>query len=80
MIHQQNLIAHFEPEAAIATLDRLVPGETDRQRAQETVAYIVGAVTDMEEGTLNKMNELRAALGGSALVRPDDPPAAKATP
>lgn len=62
MIHQQNLIAHFEPQAAIATLPTLLKSQSDREHAIDLVEYVVGSHADMEVSTQAMINQFRHVL------------------
>lgn len=62
LIHQQSLIAEFEPEEGLAALPLLLTTKADRVRAMEYVDYIVGAVEEMEPHTVERMAEIRAVL------------------
>jgi len=48
LIHEQSVIAEFEPEQAVIGLPHLLPDAADRAKALELVCYIVGARDDME--------------------------------
>jgi tellurite resistance protein len=78
IIHEQTLIIDFEPEAAIATLPKLLPTPQERQRALALVEEIVGDPLEMAEPTARLMRRLREMLQPPALV--DRSEASLATP
>lgn len=63
MIHEQTIVAEFEPEAGLKTLADLVPGKSDRKRAMDMVAYVVGDVAEMEPRTIELISRMRTVLG-----------------
>ena len=68
IIHEQTLIATYEPERAIATLPRLLAGEDERRLACETVQYVPGAIDEMSPRTLDLLQRFRAVLGQPPLT------------
>lgn len=62
IIHQQTLIAEFEPEQAISTLQMLVPHPKDRLRALAQCEHVTGKVEDMSRETRATYNQIREAL------------------
>ncbi|WP_349357881.1 DUF3141 domain-containing protein [Stappia sp.] len=61
MIHEQTLIAHFEPERGLLALAELLSDPQERDRAIRTVEYIVGDPDEMEPRTrqlLARMHEI----------------------
>lgn len=62
IIHEQTMIAHYEPDRAIDTLPALLPDPADRARAAAVVRFIVGASADMSTQTLALMRRFHQAL------------------
>ena len=62
MIHEQTLVAHFEPEAGLAALAKLLTTKDGRRNAMKMVDYIVGSVAEMEPLTLERISQMRALL------------------
>ncbi|NOT70132.1 MAG: hypothetical protein HOP09_02270 [Hyphomicrobium sp.] len=60
MIHQQTLIAHFEPELALSSLTKLLPTEADRAKAVELVEYVVGNPDEMAPRTKAALSSMKA--------------------
>ena len=63
MIHEQTIIAQFEPDRALAAIPQLLPMAEEREKATELVEYVLGAVDEMEPHTLALLNKMREALG-----------------
>ena len=63
LIHEQSVIAEFEPEAAVSTLSQLLRTPEDRRKALDVVGYILGDVEEMEPGTLHLLQRFRVVLG-----------------
>jgi pimeloyl-ACP methyl ester carboxylesterase/tellurite resistance protein len=63
LIHRESLIVGFEPEAAIATLPKLLQGEEDRRRALDLCWSIAGPREEMSAETLAMMARLAMTLG-----------------
>lgn len=81
VIHQQTLIATFEPERAIETLPILLPDPEDRERALQVVQYIPGAIEEMSDHTQNLLQRFRKVLGmTSALENVMEDPLATVVP
>lgn len=55
MIHQQTLIAHFEPEVALSSLAKLLPLQADRRKAVELVEWVLGDASEMAPRTKSMM-------------------------
>lgn len=63
MIHRQTLVAHFEPDAALAALPSLLTSDEGRHKAMEMVEYVVGSYEEMEPRTLALIGQMQAMLG-----------------
>lgn len=62
LIHQQTLIAHFEPKAGLEALASLVTLKAERERAIEMVEYVVGSYAEMEPATRGLIAKMRTVL------------------
>jgi pimeloyl-ACP methyl ester carboxylesterase len=82
IIHQQTLVATYEPERAIETLPRLLPDPAERARAMAVVRYIPGAIAEMSPRTLELMQRFCQVLGLPLVVDDviEDPLAAAPAP
>jgi hypothetical protein len=63
IIRQQTLIVEFEPALALATLPKLLPHREEREKAIELAMYVVGAVEEMNDDTLQMLEGIRHVLG-----------------
>ena len=70
LIREQSVIAEFSPEAALQTLTVLLPDAQARQRALETVYFVVGDRADMEPHSLLMLESFEQTLGQPVPKRP----------
>lgn len=66
IIHEQTLIVEFAPEEATVTLERLIPGEEDRQKAIDLVLEVAGPLEEMSPPTIAMLEQLQFLLGVKA--------------
>ena len=71
IIHEQSIIAQFEPAAAIAALPKMLPLEDGRKEAMAVVEYILGPVEEMESHTLQRLQQFRAILELDPIALPE---------
>lgn len=70
LIHEQSIIAEFEPDLAVKTLPELLPDMAERRRATEVIEFIAGAVEEMEPATIQLVQRFQAVLGLPPLALP----------
>lgn len=63
IIHEQGLIAHFEPEAGLATLSKLLHSAAERKAALEHVRYILGEEDEMDAATRDLLAQIETVTG-----------------
>jgi len=63
IIHEQTLIATYDPEQAIETLPALLPDPKQRELAARIVRYVPGETADMSAQTLALLQRFYAVLG-----------------
>jgi hypothetical protein len=67
IIHQQTLIAEFEPEQALTTLTAMLRDPQERERAMKDLEYVVGAPAEMSGETRAMYERIRQLLEVPAL-------------
>ena len=75
LIHEQTLVATFEPERAIETLPDLLTKKAEREKAIAVVTYVPGAIDEMAPHTFELLNRFREVLGieGAPVDVTEDP-------
>ncbi len=73
LIHEQSVIAEFEPKLAVSGLPKLLHSDVERNKALDMVRYILGAREEMEPHSrtmLEHMETLLADSDGKAAAKP----------
>ncbi len=63
IIHEQTLIATYEPERAIETLATLLPDQESRELALRVVRFVPGTIEEMSSETLALLQRFHSVLG-----------------
>jgi pimeloyl-ACP methyl ester carboxylesterase len=63
LIREQTLVVDMAPEAALATLPKLLPTKAERRRALDTVEGVAGPEEELGEAAQAMLAKLREALG-----------------
>ncbi|MGB0659760.1 MAG: DUF3141 domain-containing protein [Mangrovicoccus sp.] len=62
LIHEQTVIAHYAPEAALNSLPALLAGKPEREAAMDAVRYVVGAESEMAPETKAMIDQMATML------------------
>jgi pimeloyl-ACP methyl ester carboxylesterase len=71
LIHEQSIVAQFEPAAAVATLPRMIVTRAARAQAIAQVEFVLGPLEEMEPHTIHQLQAFRAALDLPGIELPD---------
>jgi len=63
LIHEQSVIAEYEPERGIDALATLLASSDERAKALGVVEHIAGPLEEMEPGTIKMLQRFRRTLG-----------------
>jgi len=62
IIQEQSIVVQFDPEAAIAALPEMLDTAEERARAIAVLEFVLGPRAEMEEHTVERLAQFRAAL------------------
>ncbi len=71
IIHEQSIIAQFEPDAAIAALPKMLRLPEARAEAMAVLEFITGPIEEMEPHTIQRLQTFRAALELEPIALPE---------